>query len=78
MNTLQPGRVQRTDKVAHEPVVVAAIDADAMLHRNGNRHRILHRLTQSATSDGSAIRHAPNAPRCTRSDGQPQLRLISS
>ena len=33
---------------------------------------------QSATSSGSAIRHAPNAPRCTRSEGQPQFRLISS
>ena len=34
-------------------------------------------LMQSATNVGSAIKHAPNAPRCTRSDGQPQLRLIS-
>jgi thymidine kinase len=34
--------------------------------------------TQSATSVGSAIRQAPNAPRWTRSEGQPQLRLISS
>jgi hypothetical protein len=35
-------------------------------------------LTQSATSCGSFIRQAPKAPRCTRSDGQPQFRLISS
>ena len=35
-------------------------------------------FTQSATSSGSAIRQAPKAPRCTRSDGQPQFRLISS
>ena len=35
-------------------------------------------FTQSATSCGSAIRQAPNEPRCTRSLGQPQLRLISA
>jgi len=34
--------------------------------------------TQRATSSGSAIRQAPKAPRCTRSLGQPMLRLISS
>ena len=34
--------------------------------------------THSATRTGSAIRQAPKLPRCTRSDGQPQLRLISS
>ena len=34
--------------------------------------------TQSATSLGRSIRQAPNAPECTRSLGQPQLRLISS
>ena len=34
--------------------------------------------TQSATSSGSAIRQAPNAPRCTRSLGQPMFRLTSS
>src|SRR3569832_991793 len=34
--------------------------------------------THSATSSGSAMRHAPKRPDCTRSDGQPTLRLISS
>ena len=34
--------------------------------------------TQSPTSAGSAIRQAPKRPSCTRSDGQPTLRLISS
>ena len=34
--------------------------------------------THSATRSGSAIRQAPKAPRCTRSLGQPQFRLISS
>ena len=34
--------------------------------------------TQSATSAGSRMRHAPKRPDCTRSDGQPTLRLISS
>jgi hypothetical protein len=33
---------------------------------------------QSRTSAGSAIRQAPNRPDCTRSLGQPTLRLISS
>ena len=33
--------------------------------------------TASATRSGSAIRQAPNCPDCTRSEGQPQLRLIS-
>jgi len=32
----------------------------------------------SATSSGSRIRQAPKRPDCTRSDGQPTLRLISS
>ena len=32
----------------------------------------------SATSCGSCIRQAPKRPDCTRSDGQPTLRLISS
>ena len=34
--------------------------------------------TQSPTRPGSRIRQAPKRPLCTRSDGQPQLRLISS
>jgi hypothetical protein len=34
--------------------------------------------TQSADQRRLAIRHAPKLPVCTRSDGQPQLRLISS
>src|SRR5690606_2646016 len=34
--------------------------------------------THSATSAGSRIRQAPNRPACTRSEGQPQLRLTSS
>jgi hypothetical protein len=34
--------------------------------------------TQSPTRFGSRIRQAPKAPDCTRSLGQPQLRLISS
>ena len=34
--------------------------------------------THSATSSGSAIRHAPKRPLCTRSLGQPTLRLIST
>ena len=34
--------------------------------------------TQSATSSGSRIRQAPKRPSCTRSEGQPTLRLTSS
>ena len=34
--------------------------------------------THSATSRGRSIRTAPKQPDCTRSDGQPTLRLISS
>ena len=34
--------------------------------------------THSATRAGIAIRQAPKAPACTRSLGQPQLRLIST
>ena len=34
--------------------------------------------TQRATSSGSAISTAPILPCCTRSEGQPTLRLISS
>ena len=35
-------------------------------------------LTQSATSAGSPMRQAPKRPFCTRSEGQPTLRLTSS
>ena len=48
--------------------------------RDSNR-RAVERFSappQSATSAGSRIRHAPKRPDCTRSDGQPTLRLISS
>ena len=34
--------------------------------------------TQSATTFGVSIRHAPKLPFCTRGEGQPQLRLYSS
>src|SRR5260364_378079 len=34
--------------------------------------------THSATRKGCAISAAPNTPRCTRAEGQPQFRLISS
>jgi len=34
--------------------------------------------THAATSAGSAIRQAPKRPDCTRSEGQPTLRLISA
>ena len=34
--------------------------------------------TQSATRSGVRIRQAPKVPDCTRSDGQPTFRLISS
>ena len=35
-------------------------------------------FTMSATRSGRSIRAAPKPPFCTRSEGQPQLRLISS
>ena len=44
----------------------------------GTRTRARMAATQRATSSGSAIRQAPKRPSCTRSDGQPTLRLISS
>ena len=34
--------------------------------------------TPSATRAGSAIKHAPKKPFCTRSEGQPQFRFTSS
>ena len=42
------------------------------------RRRRSSRATQSATSSGVRISAAPKQPDCTRSDGQPTLRLISS
>ena len=44
----------------------------------GTRTRRRMAATHSATSSGSSIRQAPKRPSCTRSDGQPTLRLISS
>ena len=46
------------------------------LHRPVDAARIA--VTQSATNCGSRIRQAPKRPDCTRSAGQPTLRLISS
>ena len=68
----------RADEVAHETVLLDLVDADPVLDGHIDVDRVRIALTQSATSCGSAIRQAPNAPFCTRSDGQPQLRLISS
>ena len=67
------------DEVAHEAVVLVVVEADAVLDRDRDRApRRASPARNRATSAGSAIRHAPKLPVCTRSDGQPQLRLISS
>ena len=61
------------------PSRVLVVDADAALDggRDLHRRRLIAAM-QSATSSGSRIRQAPKRPDCTRSDGQPTLRLISS
>ena len=65
------------DEVAHEAVVLGAVEADAVLTVKGIETASRIAATQAATSRGSAIRQAPNAPRCTRSTrAAPQLRLI--
>ena len=67
MNTSHPARATVPTKSRTNAVIVAGVDADAMLdrHRNADGSRIAR--TQSATSAGSAIRHAPKLPVCTRS-----------
>ncbi len=40
---IAPGFGHRADKVAHEGVVLAAIDADAVLHRHRQVHGVAHR-----------------------------------
>jgi hypothetical protein len=72
------GPGERGDEVAHEAEVRRAIDPEAVLDRDGSALASRIARTQSATSSGSAIRHAPKAPRCTRSLGQPTFRFTSS
>jgi endonuclease/exonuclease/phosphatase (EEP) superfamily protein YafD len=69
------------DEVGQRGVLVLLVDADAAFHgdfdaRSATASRIA--ATHSATSAGSRMRQAPKRPDCTRSDGQPTLRLISS
>ena len=69
----------RVDEPLQIRLAVLVVDADAALDGHGHAHtRACMAATQRATSSGSAIRQAPKRPSCTRSDGQPTLRLISS
>ena len=74
-----PAAAHGVDEIAQACLSVLVVDADAALDRDRHvdaRSRIA--ATQSPTSAGSRIRQAPKRPDCTRSDGQPTLRLISS
>ena len=50
----------------------------AHLRRAPERTAAAIAATHSATTAGSRIRQAPKRPLCTRSEGQPTLRLISA
>jgi len=45
------------------------VEADAVLDVTGSATASRIAFTQSATSCGSPMRHAPKLPVCTRSDG---------
>ena len=60
------------------PELARIDDADAQLHGHRDRHGIAHGGHALGDQRGLSIRQAPKAPECTRSLGQPQLRLISS
>jgi hypothetical protein len=54
------------------------VDADAVLDGDRDDAGIAHRGDAVAHALGAAIRQAPKAPFCTRSDGQPQFRFTSA
>lgn len=88
--TLKPGRagmhdedprarfIERSHEVEHEPVVVAPVDAHAVLHGDGLLGGVAH--GGETLRDERRVEHerSPKAPFCTRSLGHPQLRLYSS
>ncbi len=53
------------------------VDGDAMLDGNRDIDSVAHGRN-AARHEVRAMRQAPKRPDCTRSDGQPTLRLISS
>ena len=56
---------------------VLLVDAQSAFHGHRDRHDAFIAATQSPTRRGSRMRQAPKRPFCTRSEGQPTLRLIS-
>ena len=56
---LAAGFRHRTDEVAHEAVVLVGVEADAMLHGHGQRHRIAHRA--HAVRHQRRLRHEAGA-----------------
>ena len=57
---------------------VLVVHADAAFDGDGNANGLAHCRHAIGHQRGSRIRQAPKRPDCTRSDGQPTLRLISS
>lgn len=57
---------------------VLLVDAETAFHGNRNSHHPCMAATHSPTRSDVRMRQAPNVPNCTRSDGQPTLRFISS
>ncbi len=69
----------QADQIAERLFRLLVVDTDAAFDRHRNRNRASRiAATHSATRCGSCIRHAPKRPDCTRSEGQPTLRLISA
>ena len=68
-------RVDEGDRVG---LGVLVVDADAALDRDRHGDAPAHRRDAVGDERGLAIRQAPKRPSCTRSDGQPTLRLISA
>ena len=75
-----PGGGEGGEEVRQHPLRVLLVDPDAALHRDRHRpgRRDHRRGAVGRPAPASCISAAPKQPDCTRSDGQPTLRLISS
>ena len=80
MKVSTPAAAQRVDQRRTGLLGVLVVDAEAALH-GGRDATAAPRSSPPCTrrpAPARAIRQAPKRPLCTRSDGQPTLRLISS
>jgi hypothetical protein len=72
------GPEHRLRHVVERGACILVVDPQAALDGDGASATAFMAATPAPTSAGSRMRQAPKRPSCTRSDGQPTLRLISS